>query len=85
MKKYFKLPTYAESDAVFSYHFYRLLQRANNVSLIYNSETDDFESGEKSRFITQLLSEYKGEIKEYVYRSSDLEIQSTDEISIVAV
>ena len=47
MKKYFKLPTYAESDAVFSYHFYRLLQRANNINLIYNSETDDFGSGEK--------------------------------------
>ena len=64
MKRHFGLPTYLESDAVFSYHFYRLLQRANNISLIYNSETDDFGSGEKSRFITQLLSEYKtSEIK----------------------
>ena len=63
MKKYFNLPTYNESDAVFSYHFYRLLQRAENVSLIYNSETDDFGSGEKSRFITQLLAEYNGKLK----------------------
>ena len=47
MKKYFNLPTYNESDAVFSYHFYRLLQRAENVSLIYNSETDDFEVEKK--------------------------------------
>jgi ATP-dependent helicase/nuclease subunit B len=82
LKLYFKLPTYAESDAVFSYHFYRLLQRANNVTLIYNSETDDFGSGEKSRFITQLLSEYKGGIKELVYKGEDLEITNSTSISI---
>ena len=82
MKRYFKLPTYAESDAVFSYHFYRLLQRANNITLIYNSETDDFGSGEKSRFITQLLSEYPGEIKELVYKGEDLEISNAASIII---
>jgi len=82
MKRYFKLPTYAESDAVFSYHFYRLLQRANNITLIYNSETDDFGSGEKSRFITQLLSEYPGEIKELVYKGEDLEISNAASITI---
>jgi ATP-dependent helicase/nuclease subunit B len=82
MKRYFKLPTYAESDAVFSYHFYRLLQRANNITLIYNSETDDFGSGEKSRFITQLLSEYPGEIKELIYKGEDLEISSASSITI---
>ncbi len=83
MKRYFKLPTYSESDAVFSYHFYRLLQRANNITLVYSSVTDDFGSGEKSRFITQLLSEYKSsEIKEYVYKGEDFEI---DEIQPIVV
>ncbi len=82
MKRYFKLPTYNDSDAVFSYHFYRLLQRANNITLIYNSETDDFGSGEKSRFITQLLSEYSGEIKELIYKGDDLEIINTASIII---
>ena len=82
MKKYFKIPTYAESDAVFAYHFYRLLQRAKNISLIYNSETDDFGSGEKSRFITQLLAEYNGKIEEYVYKGADLEIQHSKQIVI---
>ena len=82
MKCYFKLPTYSESDAVFSYHFYRLLQRASNITLIYNSETDDFGSGEKSRFITQLLSEYSGEIKELVYKGDDLKISNTTSIAI---
>ena len=82
MKRYFKLPTYTERDAVFAYHFYRLLQRTQNITLIYNSETDDFGSGEKSRFITQLLSEYKGEIKDFVYKGEDLENSTASNISI---
>ncbi|NVK53622.1 MAG: PD-(D/E)XK nuclease family protein [Flavobacteriaceae bacterium] len=48
------LPTYKEKDAIFSYHFFRLLQRAKNIYLLYNSENDTFGGGEKSRFITQL-------------------------------
>ncbi|WKD85178.1 hypothetical protein KCTC32516_00517 [Polaribacter huanghezhanensis] len=51
----FSLPTYREKDAIFSYHFFRLLQRAKNIYLLYNSESDTFGGGEKSRFITQLL------------------------------
>lgn len=49
-----KLPTYKEKDAVYTYHFYRLLQRAKNIYVIYNTEVDAFNTGEKSRFITQL-------------------------------
>ena len=54
VKKYFGLPTYQEKDAIFSYHFQRLLQRAKKVYLIYNTETDGYGSGEKSRFLTKL-------------------------------
>jgi len=53
-KKHFGLPTYQEKDSIFSYHFQRLLQRTNNIYLIYNTETDGYGSGEKSRFLTQL-------------------------------
>ena len=53
-KVQFGLPTYREKDAIFSYHFFRLLQRAKNVYLIYNTENDSFGGGEKSRFISQL-------------------------------
>ncbi len=49
-----KLPTYREKDAVYTYHFYRLLQRAKNVYILYNTEADVLTGGEKSRFITQL-------------------------------
>jgi hypothetical protein len=48
------LPTYKEKDAVYTYHFYRLLQRAKNVYILYNTEADVLTGGEKSRFITQL-------------------------------
>lgn len=48
------LPTYKEKDAIFAYHFFRLFHRAKNIYILYNTETDDFGSGEQSRFITQL-------------------------------
>lgn len=54
MKVHYELPTFREKDAIYSYHFYRLLQRAKNVHLLYNSEVDALGSGEESRFITQL-------------------------------
>ncbi len=54
LKKEYKLPTYREKDAVYTYHFYRLLQRAKNVYLLYNTEAEGLNSGEKSRFLTQL-------------------------------
>jgi len=48
------LPTYKEKDAVYTYHFYRLLQRANTIYILYNTEPDILSGGEKSRFISQL-------------------------------
>lgn len=53
-KVQFGLPTYREKDAIFSYHFFRLIQRAKNVFILYNTESDAFGGGEKSRFVTQL-------------------------------
>ncbi|MBL7884423.1 MAG: PD-(D/E)XK nuclease family protein [Bacteroidia bacterium] len=57
LKRHFGLPTYSDKDAIFSYHFYRLLQRAKNIYLLYNTESDATGNGERSRFITQLLYE----------------------------
>jgi hypothetical protein len=54
VKKEYGLPTYKEKDAIYTYHFYHLLQRARNIYLIYNSDSEGFDAGEKSRFITQL-------------------------------
>ena len=57
LKRVFGLPTYSDKDSIFSYHFYRLLQRATNIYLLYNTESDALGSGEKSRFLTQLIYE----------------------------
>jgi len=54
VKLLFDLPTYKDKDAIYSYHFFRLIQRAKNVSLIYNTDMDSFGKGEVSRFISQL-------------------------------
>lgn len=54
VKKEFGLPTYKEKDSVYAYHFYRLIQRAKTIFLVYNTEPDVLEGGEPSRFINQL-------------------------------
>ncbi|WP_067145260.1 PD-(D/E)XK nuclease family protein [Pseudotamlana agarivorans] len=61
-----KLPTYKEKDAVYTYHFYRLLQRAKRVIILYNTEADVLTGGEKSRFITQLELEGIHDIKHQI-------------------
>ena len=54
VKRELGLPTYKEKDAIYTYHFYHLLQRAKNIYLLYNTESEGLDAGEKSRFITQL-------------------------------
>lgn len=57
LKRHFKMTTHEERDAIFSYHFYRLIQRSENVFLVYNTQSDSLGSGEKSRFILQIENE----------------------------
>jgi len=59
IQKTFNLPTVQENNAVFAYHFYRLLQRAGEVHLIYDTEGTRLGGGEKSRFIHQILQELR--------------------------
>ncbi len=54
LKQQFGLPLYTEKDAIYTYHFYRLLHRAKNVTLMYNAHSEGLNSGEKSRFLLQL-------------------------------
>lgn len=46
-----------ERDAVTAYHFYRLMQRAKKVHLIYDQDTDSLGGGEVSRYVKQLMLE----------------------------
>lgn len=54
LKKQFKLPSYIEKDAIYTYHFYHMLHRAREITLLYTNYTEGLNSGEKSRFILQL-------------------------------
>ena len=54
VKKELGLPTYKEKDAIYCYHFYHLLLRAKNIWLLYNTDNEGIDAGEKSRFVTQL-------------------------------
>ncbi|KWW29657.1 MAG: hypothetical protein AUK63_1257 [bacterium P3] len=53
----FHLPTHEEKDAVYANHFYRLLQRAEEIYIVYSSQTDGSGKGEPSRFAMQLTDE----------------------------
>lgn len=57
LKKAFGIPTFEEKDAVYAYNFYRLLQRANEVWLLYSSDAEGMGKGEPSRFILQIKNE----------------------------
>ena len=57
LQRAFNLPTYEEKDSVYAYNFYRLLQRAEKVYLVYSSEAESMGKGEESRFIKQVRRE----------------------------
>ena len=65
------LPNYLYQDQVYAYHFFRLLQRAENVMLLYNSSSDTT-MAEKSRFISQLEFEVKNQQLEERIRIQNL-------------
>lgn len=55
VRKAFGLPTFLDQNSIYAYHFFRLLQRAENVTLIYSTELSVTGAGEQSRFIYQLM------------------------------
>lgn len=54
LRKQSGLPTFEKNDAVFAYHFYRLLQSSTHIDIIYNTETDPLTGKEPSRFLHQI-------------------------------
>lgn len=54
LRKGFGLPTYEYQDAVWAYYFYRMVTRASNVWILYDSRTEGMKTGEESRYIKQL-------------------------------
>lgn len=82
VKKNYNINTYLENDAIYAYHFYRLLQHAENITLLYNNYTEGINSGEKSRFISQLQFESGYQINEIVATYSG-NLQKNKKLSII--
>ena len=64
LRRGFGLPAIEQHEAVYAYYFYRLLQRAKKITLVYNTKTDESRSGEMSRYIMQLKAESGQQVQE---------------------
>ncbi len=58
LRLYFALPTAERQDAIFAYNFYRLISHAQDVWLLQNTQSNDLNSGEVSRYVYQLQYQY---------------------------
>lgn len=85
IRKFFDLHTFLENDSIYAYHFYRLIQDAKNVHLLFNALSSGVNTGEKSRFITQIEMESAHQIEHLIIENSSepiitqpIEISKTD-------
>lgn len=71
LKIAYGLPTYREKDSVYAYHFFRLLQRAEEAYFIYNNDASGLDKAEASRFLLQLKTYLpeKHEFREHTWTS----------------
>ncbi|MBO6200129.1 MAG: PD-(D/E)XK nuclease family protein [Chryseobacterium sp.] len=70
VRKNFGLNTFLENDSIYAYHFYRLIQDSQNVHLLYNALSSGVNTGEKSRFITQLEMESPHRIEHIIIENT---------------
>lgn len=61
LRQAYNLPTATDAEAMYAYYFYRLIQRADHLTMLYTSAADDKSTGEQSRYIYQL--EYESPFK----------------------
>lgn len=81
LRKAFGMTTIEHKNAVYAYYFYRLIQRAENITLIYNSASDGLNRGEWSRFMLQFLVEWPHETS-YEFLEAGQSPQKSREITI---
>lgn len=83
VRKAYGMTTIEHQDSLYAYYFYRLLQRAKNITLMYSSGKELISNSEASRFIHQLLAEYPSEKIEHQAISFDKTISSVSLIGDV--
>lgn len=87
LRKAFGMTTIEHKNSMYAYYFYRLIQRAENITLLYNTATEGLNRGEMSRFMLQFLVEWPHEVsREYLeagqspQHSREIEIKKTSGI-----
>jgi len=65
LRKHFGLNTIEHQDSIYAYYFYRLIQRAEEVTFVYNTDKTQTGKAEMSRFLLQLLLDPDLNIKRY--------------------
>ena len=76
VRQHFGLHTFLENDSIYAYHFYRLIQDSTNVHLLFNALSSGVNTGEQSRFITQLeIEDSHHQIEKVVIENSSDPIQ----------
>ena len=85
IRRFFDMHTFLENDSIYAYHFYRLIQDSKNVHLLFNALSSGVNTGEKSRFITQIEMESSHPIEHLIIENSSepiltkpIEISKTD-------
>ena len=63
LRKGYGMTTIEHKNSLYAYYFYRLLQRAENLTLIYNTSTESAGRGQMSRFMMQMLADDLFDIK----------------------
>ena len=63
--------------AIYAYYFHRLLQRASDITLVYNNSTNDGQTGEMSRFMLQIMVESGHQIHIQALHAGQAPIQRT--------
>jgi hypothetical protein len=81
LRTIFKLPTIQYQDSIFAYYFYRVLQRAKNICIMYDAGTSSGKVGEESRYIKQLIYESNFNISRSTLKL-DSKIPQIEDISI---
>lgn len=69
LRKGFGLPTNEFKDAVLAYSFYRLIQRAEKVWLVFDSRMEKMKAGEESRYIKQLEYHFRKPLRRYIAKN----------------
>lgn len=84
LRKGHGLATTEYQESIYTYYFYRMLSRAKNAYLVYDSRTSGIGSGEPSRYIYQLRYLYKDKVRELNFQNGayTIKIQKNPEISI---